>query len=525
MKSFWLTFSIILLCCVPAYSQDVGLTVDYDASLNRAESMNGNGGILVVSPYNDLVVQVTTGNIGGEMIRNEKNQEGNYEYIIPITLQSGNEAHFIFTRRGKTLKTEFSEKRIRADYLYGYRVTAVANPIRLNYQPNATDMYPSKTEALVQISTALKKLDIQVPPGLPFKVTSGKQENDNSINVYEIIVPVTKIDEFKNKYEETRAKYEALDKELIESGNSEDPRWDTLDKMESQVEEMDSEMASIQQIYVSAPESNTLAIDISQMRARSKMVIAVVPLLQIETIQISECSGLLEEGGRLFELREYEAARTAFTSALNAKDTPEDLKSSIKTNIAQCDTCISYEQRTLGAISLVKKMQKSGGSQEDLVKFVSAGIEYLKVLQRYNPLDFYARQIGKLEDVIKEQPLEIGLTLTRMIDGIEAGILSNIEVFAFFGSEDPVPSTYRNEKKFKELIENSTSYRLIGVSDKSGKVDIQMKRDDLPIGLLLHPLGYKDKIKAMYINLNDLIRYSDGVYNKRRFNVKMYSSL
>ena len=370
----------LVICFLPEINaQDVGLSADYDASLNRAEAMNGYGGILVVSAFNDLVVQVTTGNSAGATNLKGRNQDGYYEYVIPIDIKNNNEAHFIFTRRGKTLKVEFSEKRLRADYLYGYRVSAVANPIRLNYQTSSTDMYPSKTEALVEISTALKKLEIHVPQSLPFVVTSGKQENDNSISVYDIVVPIAKIDELKNRLAECQTKFDALDEKLRESGNSDDPQWETLDDLEAQIQDLESDIASVQQIYVTAPESNTLAIDISQMNSRAKMVVAVVPLLQIETIQISECSGYLEEGGRLFELREYEAARKAFTSALNAKDTPEDLKSSIYTNIAQCDTCISYEQRTLGAISLVKKMQKSGDSQENLVKFVSAGIEYLKV--------------------------------------------------------------------------------------------------------------------------------------------------
>lgn len=520
-----LFFIIVIFYECPSLAQDVGLSADYDASLNRAEPLAGNGGILVISAFNDLIVQVTTGNSAGDMIRKNEIHEGNYEYIIPISIKDNNEAHFIFTRRGKTLKVEFSEKRLRQDYLYGYRVSAVANPIRLNYQPSSTDMYPSETEGLVQISTAIKKLDIVVPRSLPFKVTSGTQENDNSINVFDIIVPVAKIKEMKMTLQEIQNKYTALDNELIEKGNSEDPRWDTLYEMEDQIKDMENGIASVQQIYVTAPGSNTLAIDVSQMDARSKIVAAVVPLLQIETIQVSECSGYLEEGGRLFELREYEAAKSAFISALNAKDTPEDFKSSIQVNIAQCDTCLSYEQRTLGAISLVKKMQKSGGSQEELVKYVSAGIEYLKVLQRYNPLNFYSIQIKKLEDVIKEQPLELGLTITKMIDGIEADVLPNIEIWAFRGQEEPLPNTYRNDKKFKETVESSNNFELIGVSDKNGKADIQLKRDALPKGLLLHPIGYKDKIKAMYIDLNSLIRRSEGVYNKRRFNIKMYSIL
>ena len=526
MRKVLFVFTIALFSLPTIKAQDVGLTADFDASLNRAEAMGGNGGILVVSTFNDLVVQVTSGNSAGEMKRKEMNHEGNYEYIIPIDLKDNNEAHFIFTRRGKTLKAEFSEKRLRADFLIGYRISTVPNPIRLNNQTSTTDMYPSETEALVEISTALGQLNISVPKSLPFKITSSKQENDNSISVYDIIIPIAKIKELKHHLEETQAKFEVLDKELIENGNNEDPRWNSLDELEDQISEMETDIASVQQIYISAPESNTLTIDISDMTVRAKKVYAVVPLLQIETVQISECSGFLEEGGRLFEMREYDAARKAFLSALNAKDAPEDLKSSIQANIAQCDTCISYEQRALGAISLVKKMQKAGdATQEELVKYISAGINYLKILRLYNHQDFYLRQIEKLEDVIKEQPLEIGLTFTKMIDGFEVGKLSNIEVWACYGEEEPVPSMYRNEKKFNSLIGGSNNYKLISVSDKSGKADLQFKREDLPIGLLLHPIGYSDKIKPMFVNLNDLIRQSDGVYNKRRFNIKMYSRL
>ena len=114
MRKVLFVFTIALFSLPTIKAQDVGLTADFDASLNRAEAMGGNGGILVVSTFNDLVVQVTSGNSAGEMKRKEMNHEGNYEYIIPIDLKDNNEAHFIFTRRGKTLKAEFSEKRLRA---------------------------------------------------------------------------------------------------------------------------------------------------------------------------------------------------------------------------------------------------------------------------------------------------------------------------------------------------------------------------------------------------------------------------
>lgn len=521
MKKILTALITVLFCTAPSCAQDVGLSADYNAALNRAEPLGGNGGILVVSAFNDLIVQVTTGNSGGEMIRKEINREGNYEYIVPISVKENNEAHFIFTRRGKTLKVEFSEKRLRADYLYGYRISAVDNPIRLNYQPSSTDMYPSKTEALVEISTAIEKLNISIPHSMPFKISSGKQENDNSINVYNIVVPVAEIENLKKKCSDVKLKFDALDKELIESGNSDDVRWDLLDEMEAQIKEMETTIESVQQIYITAPKSNTLSIDISQMGARSKMVIAVVPLTQVETVQVSECSGFLEEGGRLFELREYEAARNAFNSALKAKDAPDGFKTSIMTSIAQCDTCILYEKYALAAISNMKKMMKTGGSQKELVEYALAGIEIIQVLNRYNPITFYSDQITKLEDIIKEQPLQLGLTLTKLIDGVEAGCLQNVEVWLFYGNQPSELSVYRNEKKFRNLVTEANDYKLVGVTNKDGKVDLEIERDNMPKGLILHPSD--KKIKAIYYDINDLLRQSKGTYNKRRFNIKMYS--
>jgi hypothetical protein len=174
--------SVVIILCFSAFAataqDDVKLSAEYDATLDCNYSLNGNGGIRVLSPYDNLIVMVTSGNLGGEMIKNQKGADGNYEYIVPINLDNNQEAHFVFTRQGSTIKAEFSEKRLKADRLLGYRIRSVANPIRLSYQPSVGDMYPSATEGLVEISTAFEKLSIHVPNALPFTIEEGKQERD-----------------------------------------------------------------------------------------------------------------------------------------------------------------------------------------------------------------------------------------------------------------------------------------------------------------------------------------------------------
>ena len=254
----------------------------------------------------------------------------------------------------------------------------------------------------------------------------------------------------------------------------------------------------------------------------------VLDVPDLGTIYVTQSSAMLAEGSRLFGLRKYEEARQSYESALAADDVVQDLMPTIKSDIAQCDTCILYEKYTIGALAKIRQMRSEGGSQEDLVKYASAGIEYLQVLNKYNPTDFYAGRMKVLEDIIREQPLEVMFTLSRWVSDAsgfyEAGKVPNVEVWAFKGSSQPLTKDYATIKKFRNMVDNSSDFTQIGVTDAEGQVEIQLNREALPTGLFFCPVGADDKIKTQYVDLQELMHQSKGTYNKRRFRLKMFAS-
>jgi hypothetical protein len=107
----------------------------------------------------------------------------------------------------------------------------------------------------------------------------------------------------------------------------------------------------------------------------------------------------------------------------------------------------------------------------------------------------------------------------------ESGKLPQVEVWAYSGSAPPVPNSYKNDKKFQSMIGKSNQYTLMGISDSEGIADIQLNRKSLPSGLFLRPVGYDDKIRIQYLDLNELLSQSKGNYNKRRIRIKMYTDI
>ena len=256
----------------------------------------------------------------------------------------------------------------------------------------------------------------------------------------------------------------------------------------------------------------------------------VLDIPDLGTIYVTQSSAMLAEGSRLYALRKYKEARVSYEGALQADDVVKDLIPTIKSDIAQCDTCMLYEKYTLGAFAKIRAMKdQGGGSQEELVKYASAGVEYLQVLNRYNPNEFYTSRMAQLENLINDLPMEVRFTIVKWMNSesgfFESGKLPQVEVWAYSGNDIPVPNSYKNDKKFKSMVDKSNQYFLMGISDSEGIADIQLNRKSLPSGLFLRPVGYDDKIRIQYLDLNELLSQSKGNYNKRRIRIKMYTDI
>lgn len=254
----------------------------------------------------------------------------------------------------------------------------------------------------------------------------------------------------------------------------------------------------------------------------------VLDIPDLGTIYVTQSSAMLAEGSRLYALRKYAEARQSYENAMMADDVVKDLIPTIQSDIAQCDTCMLYEKYTMGALAKIREMKNGSGTQQELVKYASAGIEYLQVLNRYNPHEFYASRIDMLEKLIQDLPLEIRFTLVKWLRNdsgfYEAGKLPNVEVWAYTGDVVPVQNTYKNDGRYKNLVGKSNNFSQLGITDNNGVVDLQFDRKALPTGLFFRPVGYDGKFAIYFMDSNEILQ-SRGEYNKRRIRIKMYETI
>lgn len=477
------------LSTICSAQEDIKMTADYDAELNLVADIGGNGGIRVLSPYDDLVVIVSSGNQVGEMKMGTDKIDGLYEYSVIINIDNGREAHFIFSRRGSTIKAEFSEKRLREGLLLGYRIKSVNNPIRLSFQPSVGDMYPSATEALVEISTAFEKLNIYTPTIFPFEVTECKQENDSSINVYKIVVPVVRIKELKDQFEEKSKAYEALDKILMESADGDDPRWEELDRLEQEVNELQVSVASVQQIDLDAPESNSLSIDISQMGPRSKMVVAVVPLTQtiVKNVYKNPYDDYMSQAQNAYDNRKYGTAKKLYLQAWQT----EGITTLQATTAQECanmmDGLASRLQVVKNCAATWRKMQESGQVQRHLAEeCLELAMYNLQQLHELTHDEFYATRQRKYQQILSAFPVVIegNIRVKNYYEGImQINSLKHCEIYACTSPKDKT-GTY------------------IGDVNNDGTFHIQFDRGQY-VKLLLKPLPDSPLKSIKEINLKN----------------------
>ena len=280
-------------------------------------------------------------------------------------------------------------------------------------------------------------------------------------------------------------------------------------------------------IDIYAENTNRLQIDISSLGPRSKLSYGVLLLKTVE--YVTEYSARMAEGARLFNLRKYDEARRAFSEALKTKDTPDHLIPAIQSNINQCDTCILYYRYATYALLKMKEMQEKGtANQEEVVRYASGAEEFLQVLNKYNPCDFYSERIDKLNKIIEEMPLDIKFTVTKWVNNIsgfyEAGGLANVELWGYAKTDRPLLKSYETDKRFKNLVDKSEGFTLLGKTDEKGEVILHLDRKNLPKGIFFRPVGYDNKIKIEYLYMVDIMRQSKDEFNMRQFRLKMYTA-
>lgn len=522
-KLLLLLFSFVLSLSLVAQSDYISHSPMENE--DRIGDLNANSGVLILSKRSDLVITVTNAN-QYSVVPKGKRTDGINEYEVVIDRNSSKEAKIEVNRRGVVYKTSFVVK-TKPNFFRAYMIEEVQRPIRMEDQSQANDAILNAELAEVEFTTSIPDLVVKCPEALGAKVSTRSKIGDNSIIITSVIIPIKILEAARQKQERTAMTYEKLRKKLVDSPdeNASDSEWEMLDRLEDEAEKAESELRTLSNIFISGNGTNMLHVDISDLKPRKKVCYGVL-LLKVE-VPVNEFSAKVAEGGRLFGLREYDGARRSFSNALSLKEATEDLIPTVRTNIAQCDSCLLYERYAAGALAKMKKMRdEANGTQEEVVRYASAASEFLQVLNRYNPCDFYSSRINKLESIIEDMPLDIKFTMVKWENNYagfyEGARIPNVEIWGHFGNTIPGPNDYKNNRSFNKLM-GAPDYRKLGESDGNGEIELHLNRKDLPVGLFFRPVGYKNKIKIKYMDVKDVLRQSEGTYNKRQFRLKMYT--
>lgn len=533
-RILWLLLAVI--SCTTAIAQTDFISDSRYEDADRLGNLDGQAGVLILSAHNDIVITITNVPAGAKspiVTPKGKGSLGFFEYEVVIDKEMIPEPKVEVHRRGDVRRTTFVV-RPKANLFVAYLIEEVSKKIGHESLQAANDAVLDELHAAIELTSSVEGLKIDVSPSLQAEIKSERHKTDNNITVFTIKIPVAVFDEADARYEAAKKTYEADAKaykkaeEESEAGKLKPEKlleyMDKHDKSEEALEKIMAERAARSSIILYAEGSNKLVIDIGErLTPRQKLCYGIMPLEK--PVHVSKCSGFLSEGGRLFSLRKYKEARQAFTQALTANDAPKDMISAIKSNIAQCDTCMEYEKYAMFSLTKMKEAKNSGSiNQEEVVKYSTAALEFIEVLNKYNPCDFYSSRIDQLNGMIKDLPLALRFNIIKWIQGYsgfsEGGPFANVEVWAYYGSGIPAKDSYKNERKFKKLT-SSYEYIRQGSSDKNGCIEMNLKRSNLPTGFMFHAIGYKDKCDIVYFDAYDIIKKAEGTYNKRQFRIRL----
>lgn len=485
-----------------------------------APELEGRKGVLVLSTNGSLILRVTNASKDVEEVRSTaKDTEGYYEYKLILAADEGNDAKVEVSRMGDVYTTEFIAT-LKPNFFVAYRIDEVEQPIRYEDQSRGNDARLNAAEAELNFASTIPNLIVECSDKLNAKITSAQSKADPSVNITTVVIPIAELQAAKKEEATAKDEYDRLTK-LIEGDKVTDVDIDNHDKAEQRLEQAEAALKELATLTVYSDKTNRLAIDISDIGPRSKKEYAVLPLI-IEKFK-TEYSAHMSEGGRLFAQRRYEDAREAFVQALNAKDTPLNMKPTVMESVNRCDTCIRYERLAAKTLSELVDMKKAGtGSQEDVYRYAAAGIHFLGVVNRYNSSDFYTSRIAQLEELIKSQPLIVGFTVVEWLTLQEGNALPDVEVWAYYGSEPPKPIAYNTPRLFRRAIKKEADmYEQKGLTDINGKIEVALEREKLPTAFVFIP-STDENIKITSIPFADFIRRASGDYHMKQLRVKMY---
>lgn len=532
LKNFFIMF-LLSVMSVPAFSQQYISYSDYPDADCFGE-LNGDNGMLILSRFSDLVLMVT--NIGEDGIKPVINYKGKgidglYSYEVIISSKETPTPNVAVSRRGSVYKTNIiptNNRPLVKNYFIAYKVDDVDNPIRYDDQTKSTSSILDPEKAAVELTSPLKDLKIKVDPALQASISSELSKADPNIMIYTIEFPIKNYLEIAAKKNALLAKAEDF-KKLEDSASDKgvaltDEQYDEIDSCNARLAEAKESWTKLSNITVYGQGTNYVVLNIEGMAPRVKKCFAILPLVVEKNIFVTECSRFMSEGAKLFSLRKYKEAKAAYTSALNAEDLVEEMRPAIVESMALCDSCYMYDNFAARSIKNIITMKKEGNAtQGELVKYATAAVDFLELLNKYNENEFYESRIATMKKLIDNLPLKIKFTIVEWKTLNEGDYIPGVEVWTFKGDYVLTVNSFSTDRRFRKMVDGEKdAYQQVGISDENGIVEIELDRKNLPKGIIFRPDKDSD-VKIKYLPFTDLIRQAHGTYTEKQFRLKMFT--
>lgn len=512
----WTTF--------PLWAQSEYISNSRYMDADRFEDLGGNSGLLLLSKHTDLVISVINSKKKASIRPNGERPDGYYEYCVIIDATDTRTPKVEVSRRGSVYKTELVQS-VKPDFLIAYRLEEVLNPIRMDDQTKPNDARLNATEAELEFTTTIKNLKVKCSPKLEAKVSSQVSSSDPNITITTVVIPIVALTNAQKSIEDIHKEYTTISSKIDSNPEkATDAEWNKQDELEKNEQDAVNTFKELASIEIHGESTNHLSIDISDMGPRSKKCYAVLPLIIEKNVFVTQCSAFMSEGGKLFGMRKYKEARTAYENALKSRDVVINMRPAIRESITQCDTCIQYENFAAKAIKKIAEMKKMGNAtQDEVAKYASAAIEFMQMVNTYNPDEFYITRIEKMKHLLTNMPLKIKFTIVEWKTLNEGNYIPAVEVWAYHGTPSISSNAFSTDRKFKKALDKEGfNYKQMGVSSTQGIVEIELDRTNLPEGILFRP-DNDSNIKIKYMSIAELLRQAHGTYMEKQFRLKMYT--
>lgn len=206
-KLILIIWGLILFSLPTIQAQNVFMTIDEQTELQRYIDLGGKASAVFVSSMEDLVI---VSNKKEDKFTQKKNGLV-YEYETQIDITDGDRT-FKVMRKNTALTAEVKKIFTKKNQRYYFKVEAVANPIILNEQGGRAEAYLVDGKACVEFTTAIEKLKVKHPKGLPCTIQHSKSEA--GAYVTSVIVDMVVFDKLRNSMTEATEEYNTQDEKI-----------------------------------------------------------------------------------------------------------------------------------------------------------------------------------------------------------------------------------------------------------------------------------------------------------------------